>query len=1273
MNTPPSACVSLGSIFYVDGTISDIPTRFLLDTGAAMSVVCWDALPEEHQSQVVSVHSQAVGANGLPLDIMGQVQLPISIGTFDCKQSFLVVRKLTVLCLLGADFLRDQAAIINCKESRLSLGAENQCHVLIDTGRARRAAEPSSLTVIATVDFEVPGGTLQLATGSIKEDAGTIQEGLFEPISGKLPKHVSMARSMNCVTSDKQMVLQVMNTSPSPVTVYKGTVLGIFVPSQYVLVVGEGESLVPQGTTNGSVLPDLNATCKHLSDSEKVQLNRLLVSYEDLFVSKGDPLGRTDRVKHSIRVEGPPIRQPLRRTPRALKEVVDAETQKMLKEGVIRESNSPWSSPVVLVQKKDGSWRFCVDYRKLNSLTHRDAYPLPRIDETLDTLGGSKFFTTLDLASGYWQLEIEEADKEKTAFSTRQGHFKFNVMPFGLTNAPATFQRLMECLLAGLSPEQCMIYLDDIIVFSSSVEQHLQRLDRILSRIRAAGLKLQAKKCCFVQEQVRYLGHVISAEGIRPDESKVQAVATYPVPKDVKQLRQFLGLANYYRRFVRGYSELAAPLHILLRKEKKFLWSPEAQKAFDKLKYCLITPPVLSFPDFTQEFIVHTDASDTAIGGVLSQVQDGHERVISYWSRQLQKSERRYSTIEREALAVVSAVKEFYPYLYGFTFTLVTDHNPLTALKGLKDVGGRLSRWLLFLQQFQYRIVYRPGKHHTNADALSRIPAPETLVTAVQNFLPSYSPNQLRSAQMDDAQLKPIMEALERQMAMPLDTPPGLQRAQLHNGVLCRQYKKCSSQEEFTQFVVPTSLREVACRQVHDCSGHLGINKTMERLKERFYWPGYESDIKDWLQGCELCQRRNPPQPSPRAPLGRISACQPFEKVSWDIMGPLPVSSKGNKYILVITDLFTKWVEAFPIRSTNTETLATILVNEIVCRYGVPRYLHSDQGANLTSRIIQSLCKKLGIQRTQTSAYHPQGNAQVERFNRTLEAMLSKTVKENQKDWDQQLPRALFAYRTAVHEATGYSPYRVNFGRSPALPVDVMLGLDSLSEEEGKAVPEYVDDIGKSLQTMFGDIKQRLAEAHRQNKVRYDKKVAGKNFTIGDRVWLYIPVTREGRTKKFTTFWRGPYTVVDKIGTYNYRVQLIGTTRTLIVHRNRLKLCYGEPDHTMCTQGDTPIRDTQDSEDTQASGPDAQQDPVETSGPPAIPATGGYTDTSQPQDDVADLEMEHVQDVDDCEPQSTLPAAATPVDQELGTEPDRPRSRSQRERRRPDFGPFVSH
>ena len=979
-------------------------------------------------------------------------------------------------------------------------------------------------------------------------------------------------------------------------------------------------------------------------------------------------MGRTQIVKHSITTEGLPVRQPVRRVPQALKEVIDTEVSKMLEQGVVKPSSSPWSSPVVLVKKKDGSWRFCVDYRKLNAATHRDAYPLPRIDATLDSLAGSTYFTTLDLASGYWQVEIEEQDKEKTAFSTPNGHFEFNVMPFGLTNAPATFQRLMECVLAGLTGSQCLIYLDDIVIFSKDFTEHIERLEKVFQALNEAGLTLRPSKCHFAQREVNYLGHIVSATGVKPDPCKTEAVSSYPVPKNAKELRQFLGLANYYRRFIANDARIAGPLHKLLTKENNFQWDLKCQHAFEDLKHHLVSPPILAFPDFEQEFILHTDASDSAIGGVLSQNQEGKERVIAYWSRQLQKAERNYSTIEKEALAAVAATKEFYPYLYGFHFKLVTDHNPLTSLRGLKDIGGRLSRWTIFLQQFHFEFVYKPGKTHGNADTMSRRPPTDDTVAGIHQL--EIESEDLSKAQRADEVLIPIIKALEDGKPLTQGVPPGLRKAFIQKGLLCRHYQSSTASCAHTQLAIPTSMISTILQQLHDNSGHLGIKKTTEGVKQRFYWPGYELDIKKWIQECQQCQQRNIPQPKPLAPLGTIKANYPFEKISWDIMGPLPVSSKGKKYILVVTDIFSKWVEAFALRSTDAETLATVLVNEVVCRYGVPSFIHSDQGANLTGQVVSSLCSRLGIKRTQTSAYHPQGNGQVERFNRTLEAMLAKMVKENQRDWDIHIPKALFAYRTALHESSGYSPYRINFGRSPNLPVDIMLGRDLPSTEEGeKEIPEFVEEISRSLKEAYEDVRQKLDEAHKKNKEIYDKGVKGSILTIGDRVWLYIPAVKPGRTRKLSSLWRGPYTIIDRVGDLDYHIQLIGSSKTLIVHRNRLKLCYGEPGH---------IR--QDKRNTQQKEPATQNNRL----PPEKPTyadvvsnrlatvPGGYTSSSdelprarpdpQPVQQGQAIDPQPVQQGQAIDPQPVQQGQA------IGT------TRPQRNRQAPSrYGQWINH
>lgn len=1138
------------------------PVTFLLDSGAAVSVLHLDALASEFRNQITTTGLTApIGANGSPLDVVGQIKMPVCIGTFETEQVFIVVTALTVDCLLGADYLVTHGVIIDYKRGCVVI-KDNEIPILLTNGVATTTnLFTCDKTISALKTSIIPGRTIQLFDVSLPDEVKSmgLSNILIEPQAiTNAPNHVLIARTLSPVFNGTQAFVQIINLSPTTVTIYQGTKLGEFTPQTELLLVESPQQQQQQPSKlTSSTLPDVDLAHCTLSPKQQQDLLALLHEYSDLFATADEPLGRTAVVQHAIHTEGPPIRQPMRRQPVALQATINSEVEKMLQQGVIQPSSSPWSSPVIMVKKKNGSWRFCIDYRKLNAATHRDAYPLPRVDATLDSLAGSTFFTTLDLASGYWQVDVAPHDKEKTAFSTSKGHFEFNVMPFGLTNAPATFQRLMECTLAGLVGDQCLIYLDDVIIFSSTFEQHLNRLASVLDRLRAAGLKLQAKKCHFAQAQVTYLGHIISNKGIEPDKSKLTAVSAYPTPQSTKEVKQFMGISNYYRRFIPGYAQIAEPLHRLLRKSSKsFQWTKECEISFTTLKSKLTTPPILAYPLFTVPFTVSTDASDRAIGGVLSQIQDGHERVIAYWSRQLNKAERNYSTIEREALAVVGAVKEFYPYLYGFHFTLLTDHNPLTSLKGIKDVGGRLARWLLFLQQFDFTIEYKKGSANSNADTLSRRPPEHPEVAAIGTCTLLADHDTLAKAQQEDPQLANLKGHIE-QGTFPTRCPRGLRKCFLKQGLLCREYTESATRMTYTQIVMPSSLRNRVLQEAHNNLGHFGAKKTFEQVRTKFYWPGYEQDVQRWVQECERCQKRNPPQPNPPAPLGTIQATEPFEVLSWDIMGPLPTSTQGNKYILVITDIFTKWVEAFPLKDTTANTLATVLMNEVVCRYGAPCKLHSDQGANLCSNVIQCLCQLLGITTTRTSAYHPAGNGQVERFNRTLEAILAKTVADNQHDWDSQLPKALFAYRTAIHETTQFSPFHLMFARSPNLPVDLMLG--RIQPGKLRSYPQFVQDSHKQLMTSYTITNQHLRAQHQRHKRIHDSHGLAECFEVGDRVWLYTPVVPQGYTKKFASFWKGPYTIIDKPGEVNYKVQLIGGTQTLVVHRNRLKPCYSPP------------------------------------------------------------------------------------------------------------------
>jgi hypothetical protein len=385
-----------------------------------------------------------------------------------------------------------------------------------------------------------------------------------------------------------------------------------------------------------------------MNEEDTRRVERLLIQYQGVFSSGEFDIGRTTWVKHGIDTGGAaPIRQPLRRSSPTQRAEVERQVEELLAKGLIQPSDSPWSSPVVLVDKKDGSKRLCLDYRRLNDVTRKDAYPLPRIDDSLDALGGAKFFSTLDLASGYWQVEMNEDARDKSAFSTPSGLYAWNVLPFGLCNAPSTFERLMERVLAGLRWEILLVYLDDVIVFGNTIAESVNRLERVLLKLREAGLKLKPSKCNLFQKRVNYLGHVVAEEGIHTDPAKIEAVQNWPTPGTTRQGRSLLGLASYYRRFIKGFAEIAAPLHRLTGKNVAFLWSPECEVAFQTLREALVSAPILAYPRNHGQYYLDTDASAFAIGGVLSQEQDGVEKVISYGSSALSSAEKNYCVTRR--------------------------------------------------------------------------------------------------------------------------------------------------------------------------------------------------------------------------------------------------------------------------------------------------------------------------------------------------------------------------------------------------------------------------------------------------------------------------------------------------------------------------------------------------------------------------------------------------------------------------------------------------
>ena len=475
-----------------------------------------------------------------------------------------------------------------------------------------------------------------------------------------------------------------------------------------------------------------------LTKEQREKFERLIKNNLDIFAKNKKDLGKTTKVKHTIDTGNEkPIKQRFRRFSHKEKETIRKEIETMLENGIIRKSKSPQASPIVLVKKKDGSTRFCIDFRKLNKITKKDNHPLPRIDDMLDKFQGSQWFSSIDLASGYWQVEMDEDDREKTAFIIEEGLYEFNVMPFGLCNAPATFQRLMHEILGDLIYTKAPVYIDDINIHSVTFEQHLKDLEEVFDKIRKAGMKLKLEKCHFCFPEITFLGFVVGKDGIKTDKEKVEKVINFPKPTTITELRGFLGLASYYRRFIKDFSKMSKPLTKLMQgikyekgkkqkdQNKKISitenWGKEQEENFNRLKQVLTEAPVLVYPDFEKEFILQTDASKGALGAVLSQVdENGKDHPVAFASRTCNKSEQNYSTTELESLAVVWAVEKFHNYLYGQKFIIETDHNALKFMDNT-DLTGRRARWQIRMMPYDYEIKYKPGRIHKNADALSRM------------------------------------------------------------------------------------------------------------------------------------------------------------------------------------------------------------------------------------------------------------------------------------------------------------------------------------------------------------------------------------------------------------------------------------------------------------------------------------------------------------------------------------------------------------------------
>ncbi len=652
-------------------------------------------------------------------------------------------------------------------------------------------------------------------------------------------------------------------------------------------------------------------------------------------------IGRTTLLENEINTStNDPIYVKQYRLPHQAIAPLHELTDKLLAQDLIQPSKSPWHSPIRLVDKPDGSIRMCLDLRKLNKLVPMDRYPMPRIDDLVESIGpNAHVFSKLDLACAFHQIPLAKSSRCKTAFSIPgNGLFEFKVLPFGLNCASATFQRLMNEVLKGLPFVRT--YQDDVFVFSSSEEEHADHLRQVFARFCAAGLTVRLTKCSFFRPSVQWLGITIDANGLRPGHEKTSCIDQYPVPRSCDDIRRSLGLTGYFRRFIRNYSDLAYPLTQLLRKDMQFRWTIEEHTVFERLKHLIVSSPVLVFPNFQQEFVIECDASTTGLGAVL--LQQG--KPVCFASRTLRDAEKNYSVIELESLAIVWAIKYFHSYLWHCEFKVITDHNPLRWLTSIKNPQGRLSRWLAFLQQYKFDIAYRPGAQNQCADALSRIEC----CGIVDNK------NELKRLQRDDPELTKIYTDLR-------DSATRTHKGYFSKGgILHHRSVSKPDGQILQQIVLPSSLRMAALRHCHDESGHFGVEKSRDRLLREYFWPGLDHDLQHYIKSCargQATKKNTQPHEEPLRPL----AChlQPFDLVAMDLL-KLPTDSDGYQYAAVFCDYASRFPVALPVKDKSTATVGQAFVYFGMC-HRFPKRLITDQGTEFTSAHFLEFCKMHGI------------------------------------------------------------------------------------------------------------------------------------------------------------------------------------------------------------------------------------------------------------------------------------------------------------------------
>lgn len=935
-----------------------------------------------------------------------------------------------------------------------------------------------------------------------------------------------------------------------------------------------------------------------VADTDLKNLKSLIEEFSDVFSKNQYDLGIFSEAEHHITTTTEePISALPRRVPYKYREELKKHIDQLLKSGVMVESDTPWVTPIVIVQKKDGGIRPCLDFRKLNDVTIPDRFPLPRLDSIMEKVGGCNFYTSLDLASGYLQIKLSEETSRKCGVITEEGIYQMITMPFGMKNATAAFSRAMAVVLSGLE-DIALAYVDDVLIFTKTgpLDEHLNSVRKVLTRFRLYNLKLSPKKCVFASRKMNFLGFVLSAEGYKPSLSRIEIINDLPAPTNVKEVKRFLGKAGFYRRHIENFATLVEPLLCLTRGNYNFQWEKPQEKAFNKIKELLAKEPNLVFPDYTKPFHIFTDASLVGQGGALMQKNEasGGFSAIAYCSRTLSAPERKWAAVQVELSAIIYALREFRPFIFMSEIELHTDHKPLSYLLKKADSSPQLARWMIELQNYQIKVVHISGKQNTLADALSRAAEGKTvhemqnlneledivefpvclaldqktrvLVDPFVSTLTVRHRDETHEVNLKEEQSNDPEAAAYARFVESGEFPEGLSEKEKEafaagtvnlkviDGIL---YFKEESQQP--RIYVPIALRPLIFDSFHSSSlggGHLNHRKTLAKSR-KYYWPRMYSDIIMWTRLCITCQLKHHPTPSYREEMNMVPANTLFARVGLDLAGPFQITQKGNKHILNMVCWFTKYVISVPVPDTKATTVAHAFFTNCYLRFGGCLELVTDNATTFTAEFFREFCALLYIEKKYATPHWSQGNAATERTFRTFHNILAKYISRDQPDFDEFLDAACFCYNTAIHASTGETPFFLMFGRDPIFCIDQIIDPKVRDPVALSDRTEFKQKLVTSLRRAWTIATEVHEKAQLKFKEQYDKKARPQQLNVGDRVLIKNYEVKRGSSKKFHLPWRGIFRIVELEGVH---VTVISCTspqaKPKKLHVNQVKKCF---------------------------------------------------------------------------------------------------------------------